>query len=257
MVFLSRSLSLVFLVVVVCTWFDRANGQGSLCNLNISGGRSNVTAALLCTGEQVIVSVGAPIRGPLLTHRGVLLSTNCGIPGCLVTVCTDTISVMFDNSSVAGVTSRGIESVLCVSGTTAVLIRNSTFLQNSARAVLVLNRSQVTIDSSSVIAFNVVPGGDGAAVRVSGSARVSITCSRSSNNLASNGDGGAVHADGISTVNISGSTVSRNACGRHGGGLSLVQNATVTLRGGYIANNTAEDGWQVFFGGAVGHACLG
>lgn len=225
------------------------------CQLDISGG-NNTAAALVCAGARVTASADERLLNQTMSNSiFVSWDARCGIPGCLVTVCANATAVVFANSSISMVriNTPRFHSVLCVAGTKKVSISESILVGNSARAVLVRSGS-LTIGNS-IISNNTVRTGDGAALMVEGSAQVSISNSLIRFNQASGGSGGAVHAEGTANVSIFNTTISGNACKLRGGGLSLGQSASVTLRQCYVGYNSATiDGWQAAAaGGSVLH----
>jgi hypothetical protein len=190
--------------------------------------------------------------------EGVIFSSNCSKPGCLITVCGSSPLVLW-YSSFTGVNVPGVESVLCAADSSQVTITNSTFSDNRARAIQARDTANVTVTDSKIL-DNVLQRADGGGVWLgAGSPSLTMLNSTVSGNKARSG--GGLWLGGSATAVINSSSISGNqgtaprgtpAAGL-GGGVAVTEKATVELGGttNVDGNTAGTSGAGVYSAGSA------
>lgn len=155
--------------------------------------------------------------------------------------------MLLRDSTITGLNSSGLESVLCAANSSSLNIVNTTLSNNHARAVYGRNSASIVVQNSSINS-NWLVGADGAGIRVDGSAVVNVINSTVTLNWASKGNGAGVYVSADATAVINSSKITHNFCdalqggaGGLGGGLAAVGNATVIITGSSVLEGNFAD----------------
>lgn len=140
------------------------NGPGTASGSQYTGkdlysGGGVSSASMDCEGGPVTIAVNDTLLGPYESgFHGVNISASCPrgqqYPGCLLTVCDDTVVDVID-SFIGGV--KGAKVALCVTGTADVVLVNSTIRDNFASGILAADDSRVVLsDRNTSVSNNIV-----------------------------------------------------------------------------------------------------
>ena len=244
------------------------------CSLFVLGGKGRILrAGMRCTGPQPAIALASQHMNAFKENfTGVAIaSSSCNgtsrnASSCLLTICSGRL--VFRRSSVSWVRGIPLETVVCVVGDSMLEVHDSSFSQNRARALAVLDQAHVVLNASAVSNNSVV--GSGGGIWIEGGAHVTITGrSRVHGNTASPEDilidddvglmmqglcnylpclgrGGGLVAKGLAVLTVDGnSSVSRNTAEISGGGLAVFEAASVIFTGGSTVHNNAPEGLWV------------
>jgi len=213
------------------------------CQLHISGAQDgHITAASMqCTShaqpdfalDQVL------LRGFQATgFQHVDATSSCQAKAtCLVTMCSGLL--VLRNSSISGVRSGSLKSLICVLGSSRLEVHNSQFVQNTARPFASFGQVQLVLRGSN-ISHNMVDG-SGGGLWAEGSSVLITDSSHVSNNSA-RGLGGGLFAQSNASVTLTGSSsVHHNVAQKDsGGGVAALDSSIVVTAYGSVHGNVAQ-----------------
>ncbi len=129
-------------------------------------------------------------------------------------------------------------------GSGSLTLSNTTISHNTAKyrggGIFHESTGNLTI-TGSTISYNSTDTDDGGGISCSGVCTVEITNSLFDNNYAALGGGGIYL--GYGTITLTNTDVTNNTSHLKGGGILHNNNTPITITGGSISNNTAEDGY--------------
>lgn len=225
----------------------------SECVVNIQGGGSSSgvnSAGMVCSGgEPVALAVNERLLGSFKgSFQGVTWDNSCRVPSCLLSFCSggdagssSSSRVVLTSSSITGVSSPEVRTVVCVSGAASLTLQDSTLARNNATAIFARGNAVVSVRASNLTGN--AAQGPGVSADASASL-VSIEGHIEHMNAAGNVSGGAVAAVDSSRVTIrDASILEGNRCtalGCVGGAVFVAGQAAVVVEGGSrVVNNTA------------------
>ena len=188
--------------------------HASTCQMHMTGSPSGgiADATLSCEGGEITASMNATALGPFKAgFKGVSWDPgSCGGSTCLFTVCGSS-SVLFVNSSITGITDRDL-----INGTACFCAAE---------------------ESSLTFSHAVLSGNAGSALCMKGNASCNITDETVVSDHEHSFES-ALAASGDSRL-VSGAT---NVSNNSAGGLSVRENAEVTISGSFFVLNSADEG---------------
>jgi hypothetical protein len=221
------------------------------------------TASMKCTGSWLsLVKIGVHPRlfQPFKqSFQGVVWDPRCAVPECLITFCDNT-TVGVKDSIISGVTSDKapqLEAVVCVVGSTRVVLRNTTVSSNKLTAVIAWHEARLHVLGSTLVG-NTGYSAPGGIMAINKSTVVVDEVSVVAGNWALNASGGGILVmdDAVFVLSGASRVVNNTSMLQAAGGLGVGGRAEAHI-GGYsaVCNNTSlGDG-----GGGIlvaGHAQL-
>jgi hypothetical protein len=174
---------------------------------------------------------------------GVTLDDGCARPACLIRFCDNT-TIGINSSTITGVrrvNATGLKAMICVVGSTRVVLRNSSISSNDATAAITAQQAWLHVFGST-FAANTVYDLAGGILAVNNSIVVVDGGSAITGNTVSNASGGGVIVADQAVFVLSGaSRVVNNTClSLSGGGVGVLGSAQARIEGkSIVCNNTS------------------
>lgn len=228
--------------------FSATAAASARCRLDIEGGPDGIKSAMMdCSGgeEPVHASIDEQLLGKYKSRfTGVTWDTTCPSKGCLLAICKGS-RVVFKQSRIAGVQTKGLTDMLCILGGSIVELQSAIIADNHGVGVCVRENATARFDACRVTG-NVAAKHLGAGIGVYGNAVLVVEGgSVVAGNVAMNASGGGLGATDNATVIVrDGTTIANNTSINYGGGgVYIGGDAAVMVTGtSVVANNTARDG---------------